>query len=136
MLVPCKQALPAGEQPLFPCSQHWVAQAQQGTLINFHVQMLSSAKPEKEGSASLKILLPCPLHKCLWQLMWHIPCSLYAGEAERQCCLYRIQRVKFMGQLPSAIYKNLTSYLCSWLLPKKTDIADLYQCRKNVLHNV
>lgn len=108
---------------LYPFSQHWVAQAQQGTLIKFHVRMHNVHATE--GSASLNILLPCPLHKCLWQLTWHMPSSLSAGEAERQCCLYRLQRVEFMGQPPAAIYKNVICYLCSLLLPKKTYIADI-----------
>lgn len=115
---------------LHPFSQLWVAQAQQGTPINFHVRTHSSASPVMEGSASLKMLFPCPPCKCLGWLMWHMPSSLSAGEAERQGGLYRCQRVKFMGQSPAAIYKNVIRYLCSWLLPKKNYTADLCQYRK------
>lgn len=117
---------------LHPFSQLWVARAQQGTPINFHVWKLSSASPVTGGSAPLKILWPCPLHKCLWQLMWHMPSSPAAGEAERQRCLYRLQRAEFTGPSPAAIYKTVICYLWSWLLPKKNDIADLCQHRRKM----
>lgn len=120
---------------LYPFSQFWVAQAQQGTPINFNVQMHSSASPVMEGSASLKILLPCPLHTCLWQLMWHMSSSLSAGEAERQCCLYRLQRVKFMGQPLAAIYKNVIRYLSLGFYLRKTTSQTSISIEKNVLCN-
>lgn len=104
--------------------------------VKFHVPMHNPARPVMEGSASLKMLLPRPLCKCLWRLTWHIPSRVSAGDAQRQRCLYRLRRVKFMGQPPAALCNNVICSLCSWLLPKTTHLADFCHCRKkNVLCN-
>lgn len=92
--------------------------------------MHNPARPVMEGSASLKMLLPHPLCKCLLQLMWHIPSSVSAGDAQRLHCLYRLQRVKPMDQPPAALCNNMICSLCSWLLPKRTYIADFCHSRK------
>lgn len=115
---------------LYPFSQLWVAQAQQGTRYELpwmNAQLCQAC----DGRISIPEdpLALAPTINVFGSSCG--TCHLLCPQGKRRgSAVFTDSR--FMGQPPAATYKNVIRYLCSWLLPKKNYMADLYQYRKKM----